>query len=79
LFNFYEKRVFILNSKQAVCCCVLVLSHCILYRLYTAKTFESCRRYVQCKRTGLDFVEVLKIFNSSKTIFQITKLLFMKN
>jgi len=76
LFNFYEGSVFNFKLKQDKCY-VFVFSRCIVYRLYSAKTFVSCCRYVQWKRTGMGFVEGLKIFSSYKTVFQITTLLFM--
>lgn len=47
--------------------------------LFTAKTFASCCSYVQWKRNGLEFVDFLKFFNSSKTIFRITTLLIVKD
>jgi len=62
-----------------MCCYVFVLSRCIIYRLYTGKTFASCCCCVQWNRTGIHFVEVLMIFSSSKTISQITTSLFMKD
>jgi hypothetical protein len=72
LFNFDEERVFNLNLKQTKCCYVFVFSRCIIYRLFTFKTFASCCCYAQWKRTGMDFVEGVKIFSSSKTDFHIT-------
>jgi len=77
LFNFNKKRIFNLNLKQAKCCYVFVFSCCIIYLLYSTKTYVSCCRYVQWKRTGMGFVEFLKSFRSSKAIFRITTLLYM--
>jgi hypothetical protein len=78
LLNFYDGAFFNFKMERVKCYYVFVLRRCTIYRLYTTKTFECCR-ILQRKRTEEDFVEALKIFNSSKSIFQITILLFMEN
>jgi len=57
---------------------VFILSRCIIYRLYTAQTFVSCCHFVYWKRTEKRFCGVLEDLQSSKNIFHITVLLFMK-
>jgi hypothetical protein len=79
LLNIYDVAFFNFYLKETESYCVFLLSSGIICISYTAKTSVFFCPYLQQKQIEEIFVNVLKVFNSSNTIYQITTLQFMKD